>query len=178
MTDDNRTPATGAGAQAGAGAGTGAGVGTGAGGGHGATASGTGAGKASTASGTGREPLLSIEDLDITFATDGGDVHAVNDLSLAVAPGEVLAIVGESGSGKTVTAKSILRLLPETATVGGAIVVSGDNVVTASRKQLRELRGRSASMVFQEPSTALNPVFTVGWQIAEGLRVHLSLIHI
>ncbi|MCT1658330.1 dipeptide ABC transporter ATP-binding protein [Brevibacterium luteolum] len=116
--------------------------------------------------------MLSIEDLDITFATDGGDVHAVNDLSLAVAPGEVLAIVGESGSGKTVTAKSILRLLPETATVGGAIVVSGADVVTASREQLRELRGRSASMVFQEPSTALNPVFTVGWQIAEGLRVH------
>ncbi|MBD8019914.1 dipeptide ABC transporter ATP-binding protein [Brevibacterium gallinarum] len=143
MTDDSHTPATGAG------------------GGHGATAS-----------GTGREPLLSIEDLDITFATDGGDVHAVNDLSLAVAPGEVLAIVGESGSGKTVTAKSILRLLPETATVGGAIVVSGADVVTASREQLRELRGRSASMVFQEPSTALNPVFTVGWQIAEGLRVH------
>ncbi|NUL59932.1 ABC transporter ATP-binding protein [Brevibacterium luteolum] len=154
MTDDSHTPATGAG------------------GGHGATASGTGAGQASTASGPGREPLLSIEDLDITFATDGGDVHAVNDLSLAVAPGEVLAIVGESGSGKTVTAKSILRLLPETATVGGAIVVSGADVVTASREQLRELRGRSASMVFQEPSTALNPVFTVGWQIAEGLRVH------
>ncbi|MCT1872635.1 dipeptide ABC transporter ATP-binding protein [Brevibacterium luteolum] len=136
------------------------------------TASGTGTGQASAASGTGLEPLLRIEDLDITFATDGGDVHAVNDLSLQVAPGEVLAIVGESGSGKTVTAKSILRLLPETATVGGAIVVSGDNVVTASRKQLRELRGKSASMVFQEPSTALNPVFTVGWQIAEGLRVH------
>ncbi|MBU8578248.1 ABC transporter ATP-binding protein [Brevibacterium luteolum] len=173
MTDETRTPAT---SSAG-------GTGTGAGRAHGATASGTGAGKASTASGTGagqaitasgtgREPLLSIEDLDITFATDGGDVHAVNDLSLAVAPGEVLAIVGESGSGKTVTAKSILRLLPETATVGGAIVVSGADVVTASRKQLRELRGRSASMVFQEPSTALNPVFTVGWQIAEGLRVH------
>ena len=140
---------------------TGAGAGTGAGRGHGATAS-----------GAGREPLLRIDDLDITFATDGGDVHAVNDLSLTVAPGEVLAIVGESGSGKTVTAKSILRLLPETATVGGAIVVSGDNVVTASREQLRELRGKSASMVFQEPSTALNPVFTVGWQIAEGLRVH------
>ncbi|WP_286956733.1 dipeptide ABC transporter ATP-binding protein [Brevibacterium sp. UBA7493] len=140
--------------------------------GQASTASGTGTGQASTASGAGREPLLRIEDLDITFATDGGDVHAVNDLSLAVAPGEVLAIVGESGSGKTVTAKSILRLLPETATVGGAIIVSGDNVVTASREQLRELRGRSASMVFQEPSTALNPVFTVGWQIAEGLRVH------
>lgn len=145
---------------------------SGAGTGQASTASGTGTGQASAASGTGLEPLLRIEDLDITFATDGGDVHAVNDLSLAVAPGEVLAIVGESGSGKTVTAKSILRLLPETATVGGAIIVSGDNVVTASREQLRELRGRSASMVFQEPSTALNPVFTVGWQIAEGLRVH------
>ncbi|WP_420734359.1 dipeptide ABC transporter ATP-binding protein [Brevibacterium luteolum] len=165
MTDDSHTPATGAGGGHGATA-------SGTGAGKASTASGTGAGQASTASGTGREPLLSIEDLDITFATDGGDVHAVNDLSLAVAPGEVLAIVGESGSGKTVTAKSILRLLPETATVGGAIVVSGDNVVTASREQLRELRGRSASMVFQEPSTALNPVFTVGWQIAEGLRVH------
>lgn len=162
MTDETRNPA----------ASSGGGTGTGAGRAHGATASGTGTGQASTASGTGLEPLLRIEDLDITFATDGGDVHAVNDLSLAVAPGEVLAIVGESGSGKTVTAKSILRLLPETATVGGAIIVSGDNVVTASRKQLRELRGSSASMVFQEPSTALNPVFTVGWQIAEGLRVH------
>lgn len=162
MTDETRNPA----------ASLGGGTGAGAGRAHGATASGTGTGQASTASGAGREPLLRIEDLDITFATDGGDVHAVNDLSLAVAPGEVLAIVGESGSGKTVTAKSILRLLPETATVGGAIIVSGDNVVTASREQLRELRGRSASMVFQEPSTALNPVFTVGWQIAEGLRVH------
>lgn len=165
MTDDSHTPATGAGGGHGATA-------SGTGAGKASTASGTGAGQASTASGPGREPLLSIEDLDITFATDGGDVHAVNDLSLAVAPGEVLAIVGESGSGKTVTAKSILRLLPETATVGGAIVVSGADVVTASREQLRELRGRSASMVFQEPSTALNPVFTVGWQIAEGLRVH------
>ncbi|MGJ7538722.1 dipeptide ABC transporter ATP-binding protein [Brevibacterium luteolum] len=162
MTDETRNPA----------ASSGGGTGAGAGRAHGATASGAEAGQASTASGAGREPLLRIEDLDITFATDGGDVHAVNDLSLAVAPGEVLAIVGESGSGKTVTAKSILRLLPETATVGGAIIVSGDNVVTASREQLRELRGRSASMVFQEPSTALNPVFTVGWQIAEGLRVH------
>ena len=162
MTDETRNPA----------ASSGGGTGAGAGRAHGATASGTGAGQVRTASGTAREPLLRIEDLDITFATDGGDVHAVNDLSLAVAPGEVLAIVGESGSGKTVTAKSILRLLPETATVGGAIVVSGDNVVTASREQLRELRGSSASMVFQEPSTALNPVFTVGWQIAEGLRVH------
>lgn len=162
MTDETRNPA----------ASSGGGTGAGAGRAHEATASGAEAGQASTASGAGREPLLRIEDLDITFATDGGDVHAVNDLSLAVAPGEVLAIVGESGSGKTVTAKSILRLLPETATVGGAIIVSGDNVVTASREQLRELRGRSASMVFQEPSTALNPVFTVGWQIAEGLRVH------
>uniref|UniRef100_UPI0025FA8344 dipeptide ABC transporter ATP-binding protein n=1 Tax=uncultured Brevibacterium sp. TaxID=189678 RepID=UPI0025FA8344 len=115
---------------------------------------------------------LTITDLDVTFATDAGDVHAVNDLDLSVRPGEVLAIVGESGSGKTVTAKSILGLLPETATTGGAIVLSGTDVLTASPQKLRQMRGTDVSMVFQEPSTALNPVFTVGWQIAEGLRAH------
>ncbi|MCX0277411.1 ABC transporter ATP-binding protein [Nocardia zapadnayensis] len=115
---------------------------------------------------------MTISDLDVTFATDAGDVHAVNDLDLSVRPGEVLAIVGESGSGKTVTAKSILGLLPETATTGGAIVLSGTDVLTASPQKLRQMRGSDVSMVFQEPSTALNPVFTVGWQIAEGLRAH------
>ncbi|WP_291797589.1 ABC transporter ATP-binding protein, partial [Brevibacterium sp.] len=117
-------------------------------------------------------PVLDISGLDVTFATDGGDVHAVKDLSLQVAAGEVLAIVGESGSGKTVTARTVLGLIPETATVGGAVVLTGTDVLTASAHELRSLRGSDVSMVFQEPSTALNPVHTVGWQIAEGLRAH------
>ncbi|MBK4346627.1 dipeptide ABC transporter ATP-binding protein [Lacisediminihabitans changchengi] len=118
------------------------------------------------------EQAVGITDLTVTFATDGGDVRAVDGVSLAVAAGEVLAIVGESGSGKTVTAKTILGLLPETATASGVVLLGGDNVVTVSHSRLRELRGASAAMVFQEPSTALNPVYTVGWQIIEGLRAH------
>jgi len=123
-----------------------------------------------TASATGS--ILDVDSLDVTFSTDGGDVHAVKDVSLSVSPGEVLAIVGESGSGKTVTARSILGLLPETAQRTGAIVISGANVLSVSADELRAMRGRDVAMVFQEPSTALNPVFTVGWQIAEGLRAH------
>ncbi|MCD1286647.1 MULTISPECIES: ABC transporter ATP-binding protein [unclassified Brevibacterium] len=116
--------------------------------------------------------ILDIDGLDVTFSTDGGDVHAVKDVSLSVTPGEVLAIVGESGSGKTVTARSILGLLPETAQRSGAVIVSGKDVLSVSADQLRKMRGSDVSMVFQEPSTALNPVYTVGWQIAEGLRAH------
>ena len=117
-------------------------------------------------------PALTIENLGVTFATDGGDVRAVDSVSLSVRPGEVLAIVGESGSGKTVTAKTILGLLPETATASGMVIIGQDNVIEVSRARLREIRGTGVAMVFQEPSTALNPVFTVGWQIIEGLRAH------
>jgi peptide/nickel transport system ATP-binding protein len=115
---------------------------------------------------------LDIRNLKITFATDAGDVVAVNDVSLTVTAGEVLAIVGESGSGKTVTAKTILGLLPDTAVARGAVLLGENNVVTLSGAQLRAIRGTDVAMVFQEPSTALNPVYTVGWQIAEGLRAH------
>jgi peptide/nickel transport system ATP-binding protein len=120
----------------------------------------------------GSGPVLEIDHLKVTFATDGGDVYAVRDVSLDVRSGEVLAIVGESGSGKTVTAKTILGLLPETATSGGAVLINGNNVISVSASKLRQIRGRDVAMVFQEPSTALNPVFTVGWQIAEGIRAH------
>lgn len=116
--------------------------------------------------------VVEIRDLEVTFATDGGDVIAVDKVSVSASAGEVLAIVGESGSGKTVTAKTIIGLLPETAVTRGAIYLNGTDVVGLSGAKLREIRGVDAAMVFQEPSTALNPVYTVGWQIAEGLRAH------
>ena len=116
--------------------------------------------------------VLQIDNLRVTFATDAGDMVAVRDVSLAVAPGEVVAIVGESGSGKTVTAKTVLGLLPDTAVARGAVLLGSNDVVSISPSRLREIRGTDVAMVFQEPSTALNPVYTVGWQIAEGLRAH------
>jgi peptide/nickel transport system ATP-binding protein len=118
------------------------------------------------------EPVVDIQNLDISFATDAEPVVAVRNLSLSVNAGEVLAIVGESGSGKSVTAKAILGLLPETATESGIVLVGQNDVVQLSKSQLRAVRGVDVAMVFQEPSTALNPVYTVGWQIAEGLRAH------
>ena len=120
------------------------------------------------------DTAVDIRDLRVSFDTDGGTVEAVRGVDLQVAPGEVLAIVGESGSGKSVTSRSILRLLPETASVKGAVLVGNEDVVRLDPARLRQLRGTKAAMIFQEPSTALNPVFTVGWQIAEGLRAHGS----
>jgi peptide/nickel transport system ATP-binding protein len=124
----------------------------------------------------GTGDTVRIEDLSVSFSTDAGAVKAVDGVSLHVSAGEVLAIVGESGSGKTVTARTILGLLPETATSSGAVFLNTDrgevDVVTLTNKQLRQVRGPDVAMVFQEPSTALNPVFKVGWQIAEGLRAH------
>jgi peptide/nickel transport system ATP-binding protein len=122
--------------------------------------------------------VVDIRNLEVTFATDAGSVTAVDDVSLSVAPGEILAIVGESGSGKSVTAKTILGLLPDTAMTNGAVLLSdrhgagAHDVVQLTGDRLREVRGRDVAMVFQEPSTALNPVYTVGWQIAEGIRAH------
>ncbi|MBS1908084.1 MAG: ABC transporter ATP-binding protein [Actinobacteria bacterium] len=124
----------------------------------------------------GLAPVAEIRDLKVRFATDDAPVDAVKGIDVSAHAGEVLAIVGESGSGKTVTANALLGLLPETATMSGAVIVRGrggeTDVVHASPAKLRAMRGRDAAMVFQEPSTALNPVYTVGWQIAEGLRAH------
>src|SRR5699024_10825972 len=120
----------------------------------------------------GGSAVVDIRDLRITFATDADPVRAVDGVHLAVRPGEVLAVVGESGSGKTVTGKSILGLLPETATVAGAVLLDGRDVTRLGGAQLRQVRGRDAAMVFQEPSSALNPLYTIGWQLIEGLRAH------
>ncbi|MDF0513326.1 ABC transporter ATP-binding protein [Agromyces sp. H3Y2-19a] len=125
--------------------------------------------------------VVSIERLGVSFSTDAGAVKAVDDVTLSVEHGEVLAIVGESGSGKTVTAKTILGLLPETATASGAVILSNKagtgkhDIVSVSKRKLRDIRGADVAMVFQEPSTALNPVYTVGWQIIEGLRAHSEI---
>jgi peptide/nickel transport system ATP-binding protein len=122
--------------------------------------------------------IVTITNLGVSFSTDAGAVKAVDGVSLTVAPGEVLAIVGESGSGKTVTAKTLLGLLPETATTNGVVILRSkdgsdvNDVLSVSKSRLRSLRGTDVSMVFQEPSTALNPVYTVGWQIAEGIMAH------
>ncbi|WP_044438536.1 dipeptide ABC transporter ATP-binding protein [Agreia bicolorata] len=127
------------------------------------------------------DDIVAITDLRVTFATDGGAVRAVDGVSISVRPREIVAIVGESGSGKSVTAKSILGLVPATATSSGSILLRSrdrtrtTDVVAASANKLRELRGEDVAMVFQEPSTALNPVYTVGWQIAEGIRAHGSV---
>jgi peptide/nickel transport system ATP-binding protein len=121
------------------------------------------------------EPLLEVEGLSVRFDTDEGTVHAVDRMSLTLAPGQVLGIVGESGCGKSVTAMSILRLLPQTATVTGSARFEGRELLEAPGSQLRRIRGREISFVFQEPMTSLNPVLRVGHQIGEVLREHLDL---
>lgn len=120
-------------------------------------------------------PALSIESLSVTFATDAGPVHAVTGVSYEVYPGEVLAIVGESGSGKSVSSRTAMGLLPETATVRGLVTLGTEQVTAMSEKQLTALRGGAVSMVFQEPGSALDPLFTVGFQIGEALRAHTRL---
>jgi oligopeptide/dipeptide ABC transporter ATP-binding protein len=120
------------------------------------------------------EPLLRIAGLSVDFHTGDGVVHAVSGVDLAVWPGEVVAVVGESGSGKSVTAMSVLRLLrePPARTVAGAITFRGQDLRALSAGQLRAVRGGPVGMVFQDPMTTLNPVMTVGTQIAEAVLLH------
>ena len=120
-------------------------------------------------------PLLEVDDLSVRFDTDEGRVYAVDGVSFALAEGEVLGIVGESGCGKSVTCMSLVRLLPETAVVGGRVTFGGVDLLALSPRRLRRVRGREISYVFQEPMTSLNPVFTVGDQIGEVVRRHLGL---
>jgi peptide/nickel transport system ATP-binding protein len=120
-------------------------------------------------------PLLEVADLSVRFDTDAGTVHAVDKMSFTLAEREVLGIVGESGCGKSVTAMSLLRLLPPTASISGRARFDGDDLLGASSRRLRRIRGNEIAFVFQEPMTSLNPVFTVGRQVEESLRTHLGL---
>ncbi len=117
-------------------------------------------------------PVLEVRDLTVTFPTDDGDVHAVGGMTFAVRENETLGIVGESGSGKSVTSMAILGLLPKTARVTGSVKLHGRELLGLRENEMRPLRGEEIAMVFQDALTALNPVFTVGDQIAEAISVH------
>jgi peptide/nickel transport system ATP-binding protein len=119
--------------------------------------------------------LLEVSDLSVRFETDDGPVQAVDRVSWTLEEGQVLAIVGESGCGKSVTAMSILKLLPGTATASGTARFEGRDLLAARESELRAVRGREISFVFQEPMTSLNPALTVGRQIGEVLRRHLGM---
>ena len=123
------------------------------------------------------EPLVQVDDLSVDFVTRETTVHAVNGVSFTVAAGEVLCILGESGSGKSVTLRALMRLLPRHARLGGAVRVVGRDVLAMRPRALRDLRGGLVSMVFQEPMTALDPVYTIGQQIGETVRRHTGCNH-
>ena len=120
------------------------------------------------------EPLLSLRHLVTAFDTDEGYLRAVDDVSFDVMPGKTLGIVGESGCGKSVTSLSILRLIPSPPGFieGGSAVFQGKNLFELSESEMRRIRGNDISMIFQEPMTSLNPVYTVGAQIVEAIRLH------
>ncbi|MEY2516827.1 MAG: glutathione transport system ATP-binding protein, partial [bacterium] len=116
--------------------------------------------------------VLEVADLSVTFATGGGDVQAVRGVSYALERGQVLGIVGESGAGKSAAALAVMGLLPASATVGGSIKLAGTELAGLGDEQLSALRGNSISMIFQDPLSALTPVYTIGDQVAEALLIH------
>jgi len=120
-----------------------------------------------------KKPVLAVEDLEIRIRGEHGSFSVVSDMSLAVAAGETLCIVGESGCGKSMTALALLRLLPEAAEIaGGRVEINGQDILRLSGHEVEDLRGEEIAMIFQEPLTALNPVMTIGDQIAEAVRQH------
>ena len=124
------------------------------------------------------EPLLQVKNLCTSFNVDSGEVRAVNGISFNLDKGKVLGIVGESGSGKSVTAYSIMRILVEPGRItGGQILFNGEDIVQYSKKQMREFRGKRVSIIFQDPMTSLNPVYTIGNQLREAILLHTDRNH-
>src|SRR3954471_12326389 len=126
---------------------------------------------------TAREPLLQVRDLKTYFHTEAGTAKAVDGVSFDIMPGEVVGLVGESGSGKSVTALSILRLIPDPPgkIVGGSIIYKGTDLLKLSWEEMHKIRGNEISMIFQEPMTSLNPVFTIGYQVMEVILSHENI---
>jgi oligopeptide/dipeptide ABC transporter ATP-binding protein len=120
-------------------------------------------------------PVLEIEELEVDFPTRGGVVHAVRGVTCSLEAGQVLGIVGESGSGKSVTALAVMGLLPRNAIVRGSIRFKGKELLGLKEKELTSVRGTGIGMIFQDPMTSLNPVYSIGWQIAEAVRAHQPL---
>ena len=119
------------------------------------------------------EPLLEVKDLKVSFRTEDGIVRAVDGVSFSIAKGEVLGIVGESGSGKSVTMMSVMRLIIDpNAVFEGQVIYKGRDLMKVGQDAMREVRGAEIAMIFQDPMTSLNPVYRVGWQIAEQIREH------
>ena len=118
------------------------------------------------------EELLAVRDLTVTFPTADGDVHAVRGVDYTLRRGEVLGIVGESGSGKSVSSLAVMGLLPKTARIKGSITFQGEELLGLSERQLMKVRGKKIAMVFQDPMTSLNPVYKVGFQVAEAVLAH------
>jgi peptide/nickel transport system ATP-binding protein len=119
------------------------------------------------------EPLLEVRDLKVSFRTEDGVIPAVDGVSLSLSEGETLGIVGESGSGKSVTMMSVMRLINDpNAHFEGEVVYKGRDLMKLPRDQIREIRGSGIAMIFQDPMTSLNPVYRIGWQIAEQIRAH------
>ncbi len=123
------------------------------------------------------EPLLSVRNLSTSFFTSEGVVQAVNDVSYDVMPGETLGLVGESGSGKSVSALSLLRLIPNPPgkIVNGEVWFDGEELMSVDDSRMREIRGNEIAMVFQEPMTSLNPVLTIGRQLTEAIELHMGM---
>jgi len=122
------------------------------------------------------QPLLEVKGLKTYFYTEDGVVKAVDGVDFAIEKGETLAVVGESGSGKSITSLSVMGLIqPPGKVTGGQILFKGKDLLKLTKDEMRTIRGNEISMIFQEPMTSLNPVFTVGWQISEALRLHQGL---
>ncbi|SDH68060.1 oligopeptide transport system ATP-binding protein [Pseudobutyrivibrio sp. 49] len=119
--------------------------------------------------------VLEVKDLHTSFFTDAGEVKAVNGITFNLEPGKTLGIVGESGSGKSVTAYSIMQILAQTGRItSGEVLYKGDDITKYSEREMQKFRGSKCSIIFQDPMTSLNPVFTVGYQLEEAIRLHTN----